>query len=126
MINPGISSRQVSRNNCFFVGIGLKNPKILETTKQARCLTNKSQFLFKSRKLLKKRTSNDLSVEIIRYSKRNWIKQSGMKFIEFTTKVSKFPNFLYFRQHSPNFGLFPKIYFNQKDHRIRIETSSYR
>ena len=33
-----------------------------------------------------------------------------MKFIEFTTKVSKFPNFLYFRKHSPYFGPFPKIY----------------
>ena len=50
----------------------------------------------------------------------------GMKFIEFTAKMSKFPNFLYFRQHSPNFGHFPKIYFNEKHHRHSIETSSYR
>ena len=33
---------------------------------------------------------------------------------------------LYFRQHSPNFGHFPKIYFNDKYHRLSIETSSYR
>ena len=31
-----------------------------------------------------------------------------MKFIEFTTKVSKFPNFLYFR-HCPNFAAFRKF-----------------
>ena len=49
----------------------------------------------------------------------------GMKFTEFTAKMSKFPNFLYFRQYSPNFGHFPKTYFNQKYHRLRIETSSY-
>ena len=33
----------------------------------------------------------------------------GVKFIEFTTKVSKFPNFILFRQPSPNFGDFPKF-----------------
>ena len=29
-----------------------------------------------------------------------------MKFLEFTTKVSKFPNFHHFQQHNPNFGPF--------------------
>ena len=40
------------------------------------------------------RTSIDLSVETIGYSKRNSGKR-GMKFIEFPTKVSKFPNFIF-------------------------------
>ena len=55
---------------------------------KACCLTTDSQFLFKPRKFLKNRSSNDMSFETIRYSKRNW--KSGMKFIEFTTKFSKF------------------------------------
>ena len=50
----------------------------------------------------------------------------GMKFIEFTAKMSNFLNFLYFRQHNPNFGHFPKNYFNEKYHRLSIETSNYR
>ena len=49
----------------------------------------------------------------------------GMKFIEFTTKTSKFPILRNFRQHSPTFGLFPNIYFNQKTHRLKIGTFSY-
>ena len=53
-------------------------------------------------KILKKTTSNDLCVETKRYLKRNWGK-SVMKFIEVTTKLSKFLNFRYFRQHSPPF-----------------------
>ena len=53
------------------------------------------------------------------------VEKRGMKFIEFTAKMSKFPNILYFRQHSPNFGHFPKIYLNDKYHRLSIETSSY-
>ena len=32
-----------------------------------------------------------------------------MSFLDFTTKLSKFRNFLNFRQHSPNFGLFRKL-----------------
>ena len=32
-------------------------------------------------------------------------------------KVVKIPHFLYFRQHSRIFGIFPKIYFNQKNYR---------
>ena len=39
-----------------------------------------------------------------------------MKFLEFTTEVSEFPNF-------PNFGPFPKIYFNQKTHRLKCVAS---
>ena len=54
------------------------------------------------------RPSNDLSVEALKYSTCSYGK-SGMKFIEFTTKVSKFPKVFYFRQHSPNFGPFPKF-----------------
>ena len=77
-------------------------------------------LLFKPRKILKNRTSNDLSVETIRCSKRKWGK-SGMKFIEFTTKVSRFSNFLHFRQLGENFGPFSKIHFNQKQHRLKIE-----
>ena len=44
----------------------------------------------------------------IGFSKRNW-ETNGMKFIWFTTKVSKFPNFLYFQQHSTIFGPFRKF-----------------
>ena len=65
-------------------------------------------ILVKPRKFLINRTSNDLSVETIRYSERNWGK-SGMKFIVFTTKVSKIRSFHYFRQHSPYYGSFPKL-----------------
>ena len=66
-------------------------------------------ILVQTTKILKNRTSNDLSFEKIRYPKRNWGK-SGMKFIEFTTEASKFPNFRYFGQHSPTkFGHFPEI-----------------
>ena len=82
----------------IFVGAGSKTHETPRNNKKARCLTNESQILFKPRKFSKDRTSNDLNVEAIRYSKCNSGK-SGMKFIEFTTKVSKFPNVLYFRQH---------------------------
>ena len=41
-----------------------------------------------------------------------------MKLVEFTTKVSKVPIFLKFRQHSPNFRPFPKSYL-QSDLTIR-------
>ena len=41
-----------------------------------------------------------------------------MKLVEFTTKVSKVPIFLNFRQHSPNFRPFPKSYL-QSDLTIR-------
>ena len=76
--------------------------------KKPCCLTNESQFLFKPQMFLKNRTSKDLSVEATRYSKCNWTK-SGIKFVELRTKVSKFPNVLYFQQHRPNFGPFPKV-----------------
>ena len=37
-----------------------------------------------------------------------------MKLVEFTTKVSKVPIFLNFRQHSPNFRPFPKSYLQSE------------
>ena len=46
-----------------------------------------------------------------------------MKFFEFTTELSKFPNFPSFRQPSINFGTFPETYFLKKTHRLRIEIS---
>ena len=56
---------------------------------------------------LKNRTSNDLNVETMRYSKRNW--EKGMKFIEFTTKESKCPNFFIFDDIVPFLDPFRKI-----------------
>ena len=71
MTQSGISSVQFRRDNCIFYGIGLKDIQKHLKQQKAR-LTNKSQLLFKQRSFLKNRISNDLSVETIRYSKRNW------------------------------------------------------
>ena len=82
-----------------------KNPW---NNKKARCLTNESQLLFKPRKFLKNRISNDLSVEAIRYSKWNWGKM-GESSSNFQQRCQSLRTFFNFRQHISNFGPFPKF-----------------
>ena len=71
-------------------------------------MINKSQLLFKPRNFLNNRTSNDLSVEAIRYLKCNWEK-SGVKFIEFTTRCQSFRTFFTFDKMVPVLDTFRKL-----------------
>ena len=117
----GIFSRQFGRYNCnFLLGLASKHPKNHETTKST--LFDKLIPIFvQTTNVFEEKNFNDLSVETIRYSKLNW----GKKWDE-VHPVFDFPNFRYFRHNSPNFRLFLKNYFNQKHHRLRMETCSYR
>ena len=58
---------------------------------------------------MKNKTSNDLNVETKRKCIQSAIGKDGMKFIEFTTKVSKFLNFRFFRQQNPIFDPFREV-----------------
>ena len=77
-------------------------------TQQKGTLFDKPILIFvQMTKIFEEKTSDDLSVETLKYSKRKGAKL-GMKIIKFTTKVFKFSNLLFFQQHSPNFGPFEK------------------
>ena len=104
--NKGVKGEEIT---AFFVAIGLKNVQ--------KSMKQRKNTLFDKRIPIFVQTNNAFEEEIFRWHER-WnnkvFKTQLGKFIEFTTKLSKFQNSLYFRQHSPNFVTFPKNYFNQE------------
>ena len=123
MTNLGISSGQFWKDNwILLVGIVLETPKSPWNNRKARCLTNESHLLFKPRTFLKNRTSNDLSVETIGYSKRNWGKWDEVHLV--SNKGVKVSELSLFSTTESQFWTFPEIYINQKYHRL-IETCCY-
>ena len=102
----------------IFLELASKTPQ--NPTNDKKLVFYKSiQVFVQTTKVLWNRNSIYLNVEIKKVFITQFWKESTMKFFEFTTKVSEFPNFLNFRQPSNNFGLFPIIYFKQKTHRFQ-------
>ena len=120
------SSRLFWRYNCiFWLELVSKHPKVHSTTKThvfwqiiLNFCSNHEHFCGIELPLTRALKQKDIQNAI-------WGKRR-LKLVEFTKKVSKVPIFLNFRQHSPNFRPFPKSYFNQKTHGLRVETFSYR
>ena len=80
----------------LFVGIYLKNTQKSMKIQQSTLFDNLIPILFRPRTLLKNRTSDDLSVDTMRYSKRNSGEVDEVQFRVYneSVKVSELSLFL--------------------------------
>ena len=130
MANPGILLENLEEITAFFVGIGLDNTQTSVKQQKRTLFDNLITFLYKARKFLKKRTSNDLGVETMRYSKHNCGKVGrGSSSLQQT--YQSFRTFFIFNNIVPILDTFRKLTekfrkFQPKNARLRKETCSYR